>query len=431
MPTDSPAAVEAPSAAGKSPYKPRSRVRHEIWLVTFLIFFVAYLDRANVSVLIADQNYTQALGIGADKGAQGLLMTAFLLFYGLTSFFAGPVIDRLGPRKILECGLLFWAALLLMMAASSSFPVHLGCRSLLGLTGAMVAPVCSKLIHTWFPARERSKANGAWFIGIQVSLFAGIPLVAWLVAAYGWSRSFIALAVINIVPAIVCFSLVYDSARQHPRISPEAADDTPAASAEEAPASTGATSYGFLSKRIFWFATVVYGMNLAGFWGIVSWLPSYLRTIHGLSWTLTGGLAAAPYVVNMACLAIFTPLMDRYNSRAAFTAPSCALLILPMVLLTRAPGVTLAVVLIALYMGCVTVANCSLFPILQNAMQANEVATAVGFFTGIAYVFSSAFPYAMGAIARYTGTLTTSFYLFVAVGVFSFAATLPMYRRRA
>jgi sugar phosphate permease len=435
MPKHSTGAIATPAAPGELPDKPPGRVRYEIWLVTFLIFFVAYLDRANVSVLIADRNYTQALGIFANKGSQGLLMTVFLFFYGLTSFFAGPVVDRLGPRKTLQCNLLLWAALLLAMAASSSFYVHLGCRSLLGLTGAMVAPVCSKLIHAWFPARERSKANGAWFIGLQFSLFAGIPLVAWLVSAYGWSKSFIALAIINLVPVLVCFRLVYDTAAKHPRITKEEVDYLSAGRTEDGSGKphrqgSAATSYGFLSKKVFWFATIVYSMNLAGFWGIVSWLPSYLRTTHGMSWALTGGLAAAPYLVNMACLAVFTPLMDKYNSRAAFTMPSCALLILPMLLLTRTKDPIVAVVLIAMYMGCVTVANCSLFPILQNATDANEVAAAVGFFTGIAYVFSSAFPYAMGAIARYTGTLTTSFYLFVAVGVFSFLATLPMYRSR-
>lgn len=418
----------APQSIAPQPAtQPPGRVRYQIWLVTFLAFFVAYLDRANVSVLIADRGYTQALGIVADKGAQGLLMTAFLLFYGLASFFVGPAIDRTGARKTLGSTLLIWAALLLVMAASSSFRIHLACRALLGMTGAIAAPVCSKLIHAWFPARERSKANGAWFVGLQFSLFAGIPLVAWFVAAYGWSRSFIALAAVNIVAAFIGFRRVYNRPREHPGITAAELEHIDAAPPGQARTDS---AYGFFRNRIFWCAAVVYGLNLAGFWGIVSWLPSYLRTTHGLSWTATGGLAVAPYIVNMSCLVIFTPLMDRYNRRAAFTTPACALMILPMLLLTRAGSALLAVLLIALYMGCVTVANCSLFPILQNEVKAGEVAAAVGCFTGIAYVFSSAFPYAMGAMFRYTGTLTSSFYLLVAVGIVSLLATLPMYRRR-
>jgi sugar phosphate permease len=410
--------------------KPTGNVRYGIWLVSFLAFFVAYLDRANVSVLIADGHYTSALGISGDKSVQGLLMTVFLLFYGLASFFIGPIIDRIGPRKVLTYNLVFWAALMLVMAASSSFYVHLGCRSLLGLTEAMAAPVCSKLIHTWFPVRERAKANGAWFIGLQFSLLAGIPLVTWLVASFGWRTSYVSLAVLNVIPVFACLALVYDTIAQHPRITKEEMEYIEGGKGGQKHTGAAVTSYRFLTKRVFWLAAIVYGMNLAGFWGLLSWLPTYLRITNGFSWKMTGSLSAVPYIVNIVCLLVFTPLMDKYNSRAAFTAPACALLVTLMLLLTITRNPIIAVVLIAGYMGCITVANCSLFPILQNATDYNEVATAVGFFTGIAYVFSSAFPYLMGAIYKHTGTLKIGFYLFVAIGIVSFLATIPMYKRR-
>jgi sugar phosphate permease len=398
--------------------------------MSFLTFFVAYLDRANVSVLIADRHYTQALGITGDKSVQGLLMTAFLLFYGLASFFIGPIIDRIGPRKVLTYNLIFWAVLMLVMAAYASLYVHLACRGLLGLTEAMAAPVCSKLIHTWFPVRERSKANGAWFVGLQLSLLIGIPLVTWLVASFGWRISFVSLAVMNVIPVFACLVLVYDTIAQHPRISKEEMEYIESGKAAHGQSLAGVTSYRFLQKRVFWLAAIVYSMNLAGFWGLMSWLPTYLRITHGFSWGLTGSLSALPYMVNTVCLLIFTPLMDKYNSRAGFTSPACALLVILMVLLTFTGNPIIAVCFIAGYMGCITIANCSLFPILQNATDSNEVATAVGFFTGIAYVFSSAFPYILGAIYKHTGTLTAGFYLFVAIGVISFLATISMFKNR-
>jgi len=69
--------------------KPQGNVRYGIWIVMFLAFFVAYLDRTNVTILIANEGYTNALGITGDKGTQGLLMTMFLFFYGLASFLIG------------------------------------------------------------------------------------------------------------------------------------------------------------------------------------------------------------------------------------------------------------------------------------------------------------------------------------------------------
>jgi len=131
--------VATETSAGLSRH---GNVRYGIFVVMFLIFFVAYLDRANVSVLIADSHFTQALGIAGDKSVQGLLMTAFLLFYGIASFFIGPVIDRLGPRKVLVYNLVLWAILMVIMGAIASLYVHLTCRALLGVTEAMAAPVC-------------------------------------------------------------------------------------------------------------------------------------------------------------------------------------------------------------------------------------------------------------------------------------------------
>jgi sugar phosphate permease len=405
-------------------------VRYGIFVMMFLIFFVAYLDRANVSVLIADSHYTQALGIFGDKSVQGLLMTAFLLFYGIASFFIGPVIDRLGPRKVLIYNLIFWGVLMVVMGAFASLYLHLACRALLGVTEAMAAPVCSKLIHTWFPVRERARANGVWFMGLQFSLLAGIPLVTWLVASFGWKVSFLSLAVMNIIPVFACIALVYDTVAQHPRISREEIDYIAAGKMGEPELQGGTTSYRFLYKRVFWLTVIVYSMNLAGFWSLMSWLPTYLRVTHGFSWGLTGGLSALPYAVNIVLLLVFTPLMDRFNARAAFTAPACALLTILIFLTTVTNNPIISVAFIAMYIGCISIANCSLFPILQNATESNEVASAVGVFTGIAYVFSSAFPYIIGAVYKHTGTLTAGFYLFVGIGIISFLATVPMYRKR-
>jgi len=411
--------------------KPRGRVRYEIWVIMFLAFFMAYLDRANISVLIASGGYTEALGIADDKGSQGLLMTSFLFFYGLSSFFIGPIIDRIGPRKVLGYNLILWAGIMAVMGAVSSFNVHIICRVILGLTEAMAAPVCSKLIHTWFPAHERAKANGVWFVGLNFSLLAGIPLVAWLVAVLGWSGSFYAIAVLNIIPVFACFALVYDTIAAHPRISKEEAEYIAVGKMEEVHSlSKSVTSYKFLTKKVFWLASIVYAFNLASFWGIQTWLPTYLITSHGFSWAKGGILSAVPYIANISFLIIFTPLMDKFNSRAPFTTGGCVVLTISMFLVTIANDPLLALAAISLGFGCITLANCSLFPILQNEMDSSEIATAAGCLTGVAYVFSSAFPYVMGAMYKYMGSLDACFYLLGINGVVSILATLPMVRRR-
>ena len=177
------------------------------------------------------------------------------------------------------------------------------------------------------------------------------------------SGSFYSLAVINIIPVFACFALVYDTVASHPKISKEEAEYISAGKMGEIhPSSNSVTSYKFLSKSIFWLTSIVYALNLASFWGILSWLPTYLITSHGFSWAKGGILSAVPYFVNILFLIIFTPLMDKYNSRAPFTTAGCVLLTVSMLLVTIAVNPLMALAAISLGFGCITMANCSLVP---------------------------------------------------------------------
>jgi len=167
-------------------------LRAGILLAVFLTYIVAFFDRANIMVLIANLNFTNDLGITGDKSAQGMLMSAFLLFYGATCFFAGPVVHRFGARMTLFVSIIVWGVLMGVMGAVSIFAVMLACRALLGVGEAVVGPSVSKTIQTWFSPRERSKANGVWYVGIMLAPVIAVPLIAWFVAMIGWQGSFFA-----------------------------------------------------------------------------------------------------------------------------------------------------------------------------------------------------------------------------------------------
>ena len=79
-----------------------TKVGNARWIIAaicFLAYLVAFFDRANVSVLIANTGFTEAFGISGDKSAQGMLLTAFLLCYGLSCFFCGPLCETLWTQK--------------------------------------------------------------------------------------------------------------------------------------------------------------------------------------------------------------------------------------------------------------------------------------------------------------------------------------------
>ncbi len=411
--------------------KPAGKLRLWILVVLFLAFMVAYFDRANVAVLVADHGFTDALGVTGDKASMGLSLTSFLLLYGLTSFFAGAVIQRIGAKKTLGWCMILWAILMLVMGSVSSFAVFIMCRTLLGIAEAVTGPVSSKLIQTWFPVQERAKANSAWFVGILLANITAMPLIAGLVSGVGWRGTFYFLFALGLIPIIACFALVYDSVSLHPRVTNEEADYISAGRVEGSQSAAGNRGgFRFLKKSNFWLMIIANSMLMGCSWGILAWLPTYLKATLGFSWGAMGGLAGLPWAVAAIAVLVSSPIMDKMNSRAVFTTIGTAGVTVMLYLTTVATDSVTSIAAICLALSCSSVATVSIYVMLQNIIEPNEVATATGFLTAFGYTFASLFPYLMGAIYNTTGKFTFSFYLLVSLGMISIGASIPLCKRR-
>jgi sugar phosphate permease len=411
--------------------KAKGNVRAWIAVTLFVVFFISYIDRTNVSVLIADNNFTDAFGVTGDKSSLGMIMTAFLLFYGMFSFFAGPFIERIGVRNSLWLGLLLWAVLMLIMGAVSSFAILIACRALLGAFESLVTPSVSKIIKTWFPVHERAKANAAWFNGLLAAQILSMPIVAALVARIGWRGCLVALALIGFIPLILVYYYVYDRLSQHPGITQEEiAYIEGGRKTEHNTADQGKIGFTFLKNSTFWQLVVMYCMINAAAWGMLAWLPTLLKETLGFSWANMGAASALPYIASFVGLSFLTPLIDKYNARSQFAFGSIVVFTVCFALTLVFPSSSAVVACISIAMAGIAVASVSSTNILQNTTAPNEVATAVGFYTGFAYIVSSFFPYAIGALYNMTGTLTTGFYMIITAGLIGISAAAPILRKR-
>jgi sugar phosphate permease len=410
------------------------KLRLWICVVTFLAYLVAFIDRANVAVLIADNTFTNAFGMTQDKSLQGMLLTAFLLFYGIACFFAGPAVNRFGPRKTLSLALTCWAVLMAVMGSVSSVVILLICRALLGLSESVLGPCTSKLVQTWFPVHERAKANGAWYFGIQLSQIISMPLIAWWVATFGWRESLFMLALLGAIPIIPCVWFVYNSPSLHPKITKEeVAYITGGGAANDVPESKIHKSVGeftFVRNKYYWLNTFIFACLNAGLWGFMGWVPTYFKATLGFSFTTMGLLASLPYVAGSIALAAFSPLMDKFNSRATFVTIGCLGFAILLFVAMYAESRTACIILLCLAQVCLTTGMVGVWTVLQNVTKSTEVANATGFFNGTAYMVASVFPYAMGALYSFTGNLRNGFFLLVGMMLLAAIAGIPLMKRR-
>ena len=85
-----------------------TKKRVGVVIILLITVLVAYLDRVNVSVLIADPTFLDAMGINGKPFEIGLLTSLFVAAYGFSNFVLTPLGDRMGARKTMILALALW-----------------------------------------------------------------------------------------------------------------------------------------------------------------------------------------------------------------------------------------------------------------------------------------------------------------------------------
>jgi MFS family permease len=145
---------------------------------------------------------------GAQRGDTSLVFSipAFLYFFlGLP---AGLIGDRIGPRPVVIGGLLVVAlGLVAASQARSLWQVYLGYSLGVGIgVGFSYVPSVAA-VQRWF-VRRRGTAGGIAVAGIGVGTLVGAPLAHELIAMIGWRNTYLVLAAVTAVSAIVAGVLV-------------------------------------------------------------------------------------------------------------------------------------------------------------------------------------------------------------------------------
>lgn len=219
---------------------------------------------------------------------------------------AGVLGDRFGVRSIVTIGGLAMAAALGLRAVAGDFATLLTSMVLFGFTLSLVATNLPKAIGLWFPPGELGLANGLALGGNGAG--QGLAtFVAPLLLAHvgGWRGLTGGIAIAVAVLAVVWFSTVRDPVRVEPVPSgPPAA--TPSLFAGLA---------AILRIRDVWLLAASYLFFLAGYIGVVGYLPTYLVTVQGFEPARAGAMLTvvlSAYVIGSLTLPAFS---DRIGLR--------------------------------------------------------------------------------------------------------------------
>lgn len=387
-----------------------TRQRHFLSFILLITVMVTQFDRANVSLLIADAKFLADMGITGQPTQMGLIMSAFLVAYGISTVILGPLGDYLGPRKAMGIAILAWVISLALGGMAPYFTLLIVTRVFLGIGESMHFPQQSTFVKSWFPPSERGKANSVWQVGIGLAPAVAMPLLATVLYYFNWQFSFFFLSAIGLIPLALIWFCTADTPRQHKKVNDLELSyiETGLAKEREGQEHLETGSYTASIKKVlldykYWLVVIFYAAHASVYYGALSWLPAYLKDARGFSWATMGVLASAPFLIMIVTKILCGYLMDKYGRRAPMLLTCMAGAGTGIYLSVQASDNMMSALLITIGIGFLGFGGPACFTLLQDLVPSNTISTSAGILTGIGKGISGLVPVAVGVVITLSG----------------------------
>lgn len=287
----------------------------------FLFSAVAFLDRTNISIAgIALRNE-----LHTDNIHLGWIFSAFLIGYAAFQVPGGWLALRLGPRKVLAAGVVWWGIFTALTAVvdprlGPALVLLILVRFALGAGEAVTYPASNQFVAYWIPVAERGRANGWIFAGVGAGAGLSIPILTWIISRAGWRASFWFCALIGIAVGVAWYAIARDLPEQHPRVSPEELAHIQATRSIEAAEGAEAPSWlGLCLNRTVLALTMSYFCFGYVAWIFFSWFFIYLAQVRHLDLKSNAFFSMTPFIAMTVCClaggAVSDALIRKYGLR--------------------------------------------------------------------------------------------------------------------
>lgn len=317
------------------------------------VWIVSMLDKSNMSIVAADPQFLNELGLTGEPAKLGLLTTALLVAFGMGAPVWGWLTTLIGPRRVTLLAVTLWAVSCVMSGLAGDYGVLLGTRIVLGFAEAALYPVTLALVASWFPLKERGRATAFWWIGTMIGPMITGLLVTWLIVKFGWREQFYAQACIALlVPLPMVWLLVCDRPQQHWLVNAAELAMIEAGAIESDNGTPGLilrreAGHWYASHR-YWLVVASITFNSMFFWGWSIWLPTYLTVVRHFSFMTAGYVTFFLYGGATLTILAVGRYSDRLFRRATFALAGWLFAAVFLLAGTYVPDPTICVILMVL-----------------------------------------------------------------------------------
>jgi ACS family tartrate transporter-like MFS transporter len=295
-----------------------------------VIYFVAYMDRTNVS--FASLSMNKDLGFSAYVYGWGAGI--FFLGYFLFEVPSNVILEKTGARIWIARIMITWgiaAAIMAFVVGPASF---LTLRFLLGVAEAGFFPGMILYFTYWFPSKYRARVIAALFLAVPganalTAIISGTLLqMDGLLGLRGWQWLFILEAIPAILLAFAVLALMTDRPAKAKWLEPQERDwlegVLEAERSRKVKAHGEFTLYQALTNPTVLLLSSIYFTIVTATYGITFFLPPILKTL-GLSDFQTGLATAVPYTIGTLGMLAWSWSSDRHNERRIHFIVACLL----------------------------------------------------------------------------------------------------------
>lgn len=249
--------------------------------------------------------------LGISRPEAGYLATASLIGAAFGGWGAGLLADRIGRVKVMKFTILWVAGFTFLAAFADSFNHLLVVRLLQGLgyggEAAVGGVLISEVVRPALRGRVAASVQSGYAVGYAISVGL-LPIISsFFPEALGWRVLF----GIGLVPAVLVVFIR--------RLVPESRIYTAAQRASIKPPTVWAIFAGPHLRHTVAAVLMATGI-FGGAYVMITWLPTYLRTVLHLSVTGSSGYLAMSILGSLVGPLMYGWLSDRIGRRYAFMA---------------------------------------------------------------------------------------------------------------
>jgi ACS family tartrate transporter-like MFS transporter len=409
-------------------------------LIPFLIlcYFVAYLDRVNVS--FAKLHMNQALGFS--EAAFGLGAGLFFIAYFLFEVPSNIFLERVGARVWIARIMISWG---IVSAAFAFIPsisgvtgtsyetVFYTLRLLLGACEAGFFPGIIFYLTLWFPAVYRARVISFFMLAIPISSIVGAPISGMLLNLSGWGLEgwqwlFVLEALPSVLVGLGVLFYLTDFPRQASWLQKDEIawlENVQATEKQNKERIEHLSLFQALTDlRILLCALVYFCLNAASY-GVAFFLPTIIKNF-GVSDTQTGLLAALPFIFGGVGMVLLGRHSDRTMERKGHVAVALLMAAIGIGLsgLVSNPVVVMALPCFA-QIG-VSAVPAMFWPLPASFLTGASAAAGIAAINSLGNLSGFAGPFAMGYLKDLTGNFTVGLLLLAGCAVIGAAVVMSL-----